>query len=84
MTQQFNIDDLNNQLFAQLQLLNTDLKADDLKAEIQKSKAMTDIAGTILEGKRIQLDAIELMVKGDLYQDQLATIIEPKKRLPHA
>jgi hypothetical protein len=77
MQNQFNIDQLNNQLFAQLQLLNTDLKPEDLKAEIAKSKSMADLAGTILEGKRIQLEAIQLVAKGGVYGDQLKTIIAP-------
>jgi hypothetical protein len=81
MTRKFNIDDLNEQLFNQLQTLNTDLKGDDLKNEIAKAKSMADIASVILEGKRIQLEAIELVMKGDVYVDQLDTIINPQKQL---
>lgn len=81
MQKQFNIDDLNEQLFNQLQTLNTDLQGDELKNEIAKAKAMTDIASTILEGKRVQLEAIELLVKGDVYQEQLGTIINPQKKI---
>lgn len=81
MQKQFNIDDLNEQLFNQLQTLNTDLQGDELKNEIAKAKAMTDIASTILEGKRVQLEAIELLVKGDVYQEQLGTIINPQKQI---
>lgn len=81
MQKQFNIDDLNQQLFNQLQTLNTELEGDPLKNEIAKAKAMTDIASTILEGKRIQLEAIELVMKGDVYVDQLGTIINTQKQI---
>jgi hypothetical protein len=74
----FNIDDLNNQLFAQLQLLNTELQPEELKAEVTKAKSMADLAGTILEGKRIQLEAIQLISGGNVYPEQLKTIIAPK------
>jgi hypothetical protein len=74
-----NIDDLNQQLFAQLQMLNTDLSPDELKAEVTKAKAMTDIAGTILEGKRIQLEAAELIATGKVYSENAQGIVEQKQ-----
>lgn len=58
--------DLNNYLFEQIEKLNDiDLKGDNLKEEINRSKALTDIsrtiidnANTILSAKRLQADTL--------------------------
>lgn len=72
----FNIDDLNNQLYNQLVMMNTDLSHEDLKAEVSKAKAMVDIGSVILEGKRIQLEAFELVAKGQVCKEDLVAIID--------
>lgn len=60
---------LNNSLFAQLERLSDeDLTQDELKSELARSKGMTDIAGKIIDGGRLLLDA---QVKhSDLIQDK--------------
>lgn len=67
----YNINQVNEQLLAQLQSLNTDLKGDDLKDEIAKSKAMSDLAGEIFKGAKLQLDAADLIAKGKVYKEDL-------------
>lgn len=50
--------DLNDHLFAQLERLNDeDLTEDKLNKEIQRSKALTDIAKPIIANAQLILDA---------------------------
>jgi hypothetical protein len=50
--------DLNEYLFAQLDALSNDeLSAEDLDREIERSKAMTSIAKTVIDGANIALQA---------------------------
>ena len=44
-----NLAALNDQLFAALRNLNTDLKGDDLKEEIAKARAISDIGKVIVD-----------------------------------
>lgn len=66
-----NINTLNNQLFDQLKRLNTDINGDDLKAEIERAKAMSGIASEIFKGAKLQLDAADLIAKGKVYKEDL-------------
>ena len=53
-----NLGDLHNCLFAQLQRLsNDDLKGEKLAEEISRSKAVTDIAATIIDNASLVLKA---------------------------
>lgn len=53
-----NLGDLHNCLFAQLQRLsNDDLKGEQLAEEINRSKAVTDIASTIIDNASLVLKA---------------------------
>ena len=53
--------DLNNHLFEQLERLNDDeLSDDELKSEINRSKAMTDVSRQIIDNGRLALDAQKL------------------------
>ncbi len=50
--------DLNDHLFTQLERLNDeDLPAEKLEAEIKRSKAITDIATSVILNARLALDA---------------------------
>lgn len=61
------LSDLNNHLFAQLERLSDeDLKGDDLKAEISRSKSVTDVAAKIVDNARVQLEAAKLLHLGDV------------------
>jgi len=51
--------DLNNHLFVQLERLNDeDLKPEDLEKKIKRSLAISKTAQTIINGARLELDAI--------------------------
>lgn len=53
--------DLNNHLFMQLERLNEEeLKGDDLKEEIMRAKAVTDIASAIIDNANTVLEAKKL------------------------
>lgn len=59
--------DLNNHLFSQLERLNDpELNGDELRAEVERAKAMTGIATQIVNGTKITVDAIKLMHQGDV------------------
>ena len=50
--------DLNNHLFEQMERLNDEsIKGDDLRDEINRSKAMGSIARTIIDNGRLAFDA---------------------------
>ncbi|MBJ6971805.1 hypothetical protein JG635_09345 [Vibrio cholerae] len=52
------ISDLNNHLFSQLERLSDeDLKGDELKEEIERSKAVKAIAQEIISGGKLALEA---------------------------
>ena len=49
--------DLNNHLFEQMERLNDeDLTSDELKLELARAKAMSQVAGNIIENARLALD----------------------------
>ena len=52
------LSDLNNHLFEQLERLNDDdLKGEDLTREISRAQAMCTVAGQIISGGKLLLDA---------------------------
>jgi hypothetical protein len=54
------LNDLNNHLFEQLERLNDDeLNGDDLKLEIDRSKAITQIASNIIQNGYLALKALK-------------------------
>lgn len=58
------LSDLNNHLFAQLERLSEeDITDEKLHAEIQRSKAISTIAGDIIEGMKTVVDAYKLADK---------------------
>jgi len=55
--------------------LNKELSPEELKAELAKAKAVATLAGVVFEGKRIQLEAIQLIRKGDNYKEELKGLL---------
>lgn len=52
------LQDLNNHLFAQLERLgDEDLKGEDLREEIERAKAVTQVAKNIIENGTLILEA---------------------------
>lgn len=70
------ITDLNDHLFAQLERLNDEnLKGEELKGEIDRSKAMAQIATQIVNGAKTTIDAMKLMSKGEINEPRLNKLI---------
>ena len=58
------LSDLNDHLFAQLERLNDEtINPEEMKAEIEKAKAMEGIAKSIIETSKTVLDAAHLNFK---------------------
>ena len=50
--------DLNNHLFEQMERLNDEsIQGEDLENELRRSKAVTDIAGRVIDNGKLVLDA---------------------------
>lgn len=60
------LSDLNNALFAQIERLNDeDLTPEKLKTEVERSKAMTDVAQKIIDNASLQLEAAQIIQGGN-------------------
>jgi len=58
------ITDLNNHLFAQLERLgDEEMKPDQLELEINRSKAITSVASTIIESNKVTVEAMKILEK---------------------
>lgn len=56
------LSDLNNHLFAQLERLGEeDLDEEEIKKEVQRSKAITDVAKVIVDNGRLALQTMKHM-----------------------
>jgi hypothetical protein len=65
-----NLSTLNNSLFAQLERLgNPDLKGDELKEEVERSKSITAVSSQILDNAKIALQAHELQLEYGVKKD---------------
>ena len=57
------IDDLNNHLFAALERLNDESTTGDaLSEEIERSKAIANIGGRVIDSMKVQLDFFTVMI----------------------
>ncbi len=57
------LSDLNDHLFAQLERLSDEtVKGDELKEEIERSRAVTGISQRITENARLTLDAVQIAI----------------------
>lgn len=66
------ITDLNNHLFAQLERLSDeDIKGDELKAEIDRAKAVTAVSSQIIQSGSLALKAEELKLEYGGYKEEI-------------
>jgi len=73
------ISDLNNHLFAQLEKLNDDdLTGEQLDNEVQRAKAMSNLAGQIISSTKLTLDAIKMAHKGDINFNDIPNMLNQK------
>ncbi len=60
-----NLEDLHNHLFAQLERLSDeDLKGDELKHEISRAKAVTEVASSIVENGKLAITVKRMAGEG--------------------
>lgn len=78
-----NLTDLNTHLFEQLNRVGKeDLSSDDLAREVQRSEAMVSIAGQVLKGAALSLEAakLEQSVREDGIALKMPTMLERPKQ----
>ena len=76
--------DLNDHLFEQLEKLNDDdLKGEDLKTEIERTHAMTNIAKQIINTGSLALKAKKAVIDGILADEDVPDVLklESKRKL---
>ena len=57
--------ELNNHMFDQLERLNDEsLKGEELKEELERTKAMSEIAKRVIDTGRLALDATKVVANG--------------------
>lgn len=57
------VSDLNNHLFAQLEKLGDEMDKETMELEISRAKAMTGLAGQIIDSYRVSVEVIKLAEK---------------------
>lgn len=74
-----NLVDLNNHLFEQMERLNDDdLTEEELSREINRTKAMTDVASKIIDNAALGLQAEKLKVEYGHRDVKLPEMLENK------
>ena len=66
---------LNNQLYDQLQRLNSDLTGEDLKQAINRAKAMAGVATVIVNNGNLMVKAVALKAKSGLVDGEVNKLI---------
>lgn len=62
-----NLEDLNNHLFAQMERLSDEsLQGEALNQELQRTKAITDVASQIISNGKLALDVQKTLGGGDV------------------
>ena len=75
-----NLVDLNNLLFAQLnRLSNEDLSQDDLARELERTKAVTSVANSLINNGKLLLDATKFSKEYIVPKDALPELLQQKK-----
>ncbi|MEP7375557.1 MAG: hypothetical protein ABI675_19590 [Chitinophagaceae bacterium] len=68
--------DLNNHLFSQLERLSDEnLKGEDLKVEIERSKAVAIVADKIIDAAKVTVEAMALVGKGSFEKTDLPLLL---------
>ena len=77
--------DLNNHLFEALERINSDdLKGDDLRDELARSRAVSNVSREIIHNARLVLDAEKFAAGGDSLptDKELPDMLTTKPKLP--
>lgn len=76
------VTDLNNHLFAALERLGEeDISSEKLELEINRSKAITTVASTIVESNKVTVEAMKIMEKAgaDITKSGISILSIPSK-----
>jgi len=78
------IEDLRNHLFEQLERLSDDdvVKDGGLEREITRAKAMSDVAKTIIDSARVEVDFLKVRINAPRLNGVKSDFIENGKALP--
>jgi len=72
--------DLNDHLFAQIEKLGeADLSGENLKAEIERAKAMSTLAAGVIEIAKVSVDAMRLISNGKIGKEDLPLMLNTVK-----
>ncbi len=76
-----NLSDLNNHLFMELERLSDEgLSPEQIESEVQRARAIVDVADKIVDNARLTLQACDLVAKhGDRFMKHLPMISAPDK-----
>ena len=76
------ISDLNNHLFSQLEKLNDDeLNGDQLDDEVQRAKAMSNLASQIIASTKLTIDAMKMAHKGDINFNDIPNLLNQNNNI---
>lgn len=78
------IEDLRNHLFQQLERLNDDsvIEGDGLDREIKRAKAMSEVAKTLTDSARVEVDFLKMRTNSPRLVGARSDFIESTKALP--